>query len=134
MPRTPAAAFAVAPVASVRQRLKPPESLSEAAKAEFIRIVMAEKADHFRKSDLPLLCQYCESAALAERAVRELQREDTGAGWLAKWEKANRNLVALSARLRICPQSRQPNNPKRPQPTSYYEQMRLEEAGFDEES
>ncbi|HVI68042.1 MAG TPA: hypothetical protein VM910_36495 [Bradyrhizobium sp.] len=111
--------------------MKPPESLSEAAKAEFIRIVMAEKADHFRKSDLSLLTQYCESAALAERAVRELQREDTRAGWLAKWEKANRNLVALSARLRICPQSRQPNNPKRPQPTSYYEQMRLED-GFDE--
>ena len=111
MPRTPAAAFGVAPVAAISKRLKPPDSLSEGAKAEFIRIVMAEKADHFRKSDLPLLCSYCESAALIERAVRELQQPDVAPSprWLTVWEKANRNLVALSARLRICPQSRQPN-------------------------
>src|SRR5262249_5468035 len=134
MPRTAANAFAVTPVAAIPKRLRPPDSLSESAKAEFIRIVMAEKADHFRKSDLPLLCSYCESAALIERAVRELQQPDVAPSprWLTVWEKANRNLVALSARLRICPQSRQPNNPKRPQPTSYYDQMRIEEAGFDE--
>src|SRR5215831_20567857 len=128
MPRTAASAFAVTPVAAIPKRLRPPDSLSESAKAEFIRIVMAEKADHFRKSDLPLLCSYCESAALIERAVRELQQPDVAPSprWLTVWEKANRNLVALSARLRICPQSRQPNNPTRAsaKQTSYYEVMR----------
>jgi phage terminase small subunit len=127
MPRTPAAAFGVAPVAAISKRLKPPDSLSEGAKAEFIRIVTAEKADHFRSSDLPLLVQYCEAAALAEWAVKELQHDDAKAAWLTRWEKANRVLVALSARLRICPQSRQPNNPTRPKSTSYYEEMALQE-------
>lgn len=98
--------------------------------AEFLRIVTAERADHFKPSDMPLLVQYAEAAALAERAVRELQRDDAKASWLTRWEKACRTLTALSARLRICPQSRQPNNPKRPEPTSYYEQMALED-GYD---
>ena len=130
MPRT-GPLNAIRPVASIPRRLQPPDSLSAGARAEFLRIVMAEKADHFRPSDMPLLTQYCESAALAARATLELQREDAPARWLTVWEKANRNMVALSARLRICPQSRQPNNPTRPKPTSYYEQMALED-GDDE--
>jgi len=132
MPRTPAAAFAVAPVTAIPKRLEPPDTLSALARDEFIRIVMAEKPDHFRPSDMPLLVQYTEAAALAARAVQELQNDDAKVSWLTRWEKACRTLTALSARLRICPQARQPNNPKRPQPTSYYEQMRIEEAGFDE--
>jgi len=130
MPRRPAAD--VRPVVSpLPKRLKLPDTLSEGAKAEFLRIVTAERADHFKPSDLPLLIQYCEAAALAERAIRELQRDDAKASWLTRWEKANRVLVALSARLRICPQSRQPNNPKRPERVSYYEQMALED-GYNE--
>ena len=87
----------------------------------------AERADHFRPSDLPLLIQYTEAATLAERAMRALQDDDAPSVWLTRWEKATRTMVALSARLRICPQSRQPNNPTRPKPTSYYEQMALED-------
>ena len=106
MPRRPAAD--VRPVVSpLPKRLKLPDTLSEGAKAEFLRIVTAE------------------------RAIRELQRDDAKASWLTRWEKANRVLVALSARLRICPQSRQPNNPKRPERVSYYEQMALED-GYNE--
>jgi phage terminase small subunit len=126
MPRT-GPLNAIRPVASIPRRLQPPDGLSEGARAEFLRIVTAERPDHFRKSDLSLLIQYCEAAALAERAVRELQREDAKASWLTRWEKATRTMVALSARLRICPQSRQPNNPTRPKATSYYDQMRLED-------
>jgi phage terminase small subunit len=126
MPRTAAAALAVAPVAANPKRLKPPDTLSTLARDEFVRIVMAEKADHFRPSDLPLLVQYCEAAALAARAVQELQNDDAKASWLIRWEKACRTLTALSARLRLCPQSRIPNNPTRPKSTSYYDQMRLE--------
>jgi hypothetical protein len=43
------------------KRLKPPDTLSEGARAEFLRIVTAERADHFKPSDLPLLIQYCEA-------------------------------------------------------------------------
>ena len=125
MPRR--AAADIGPVVSpLPKRLRVPDTLSESAKAEFLRIVTAERADHFKPSDMSLLVQYCEAAALAARAIRELQRDDAKAAWRTRWEKANSVLVALSARLRICPQARQPNNPKRPEPTSYYEQMAME--------
>ena len=119
-------------VSPLPKRLKPPETLSEGARAEFIRIVTSERADHFKPSDMPLLVQYCEAAALAERSMRELQHDDAKATWLTRWEKACRTLTALSARLRICPQARQPNRPTRPERTSYYEQMALEDS--DEEA
>ena len=125
MPRRAADALVV-PIPTTR--LHPLPGLSEGAKAEFIRIVTCEKPEHFRTSDLPLLTQYCESAALAARATQELQRDDAPARWLTVWEKANRNMVALSARLRLCPQSSQPNNPTRrpPERVSYYEREALE--------
>lgn len=128
MPRRAAADYVQPVVSPLPKRLKPPATLSEGAKAEFIRIVTSERADHFKPSDMPLLVQYSEAAALAERSIRELQHDDAKACWLVRWEKANRVLVALSARLRICPQARQPNNPKRPERVSYYEQMALEDS------
>ena len=124
MPRRAADALVV-PIPTTR--LHPPPGLSEGAKAEFIRIVTCEKPEHFRTSDLPLLCQYVESVSLAARATQELQRDDPPARWLTLWEKANRNMVALSARLRLSPQSRMPNNPTRksPERVSFYERMQL---------
>src|SRR6516164_8159784 len=126
MPRKAADSLTVLP--PQLEPLRPPATLSEGAKAEFIRIVTCEKPEHFRTSDLPLLTQYCESAALAAWATQELRRDDAPARWLTVWEKANRNMVALSARLRLCPQSRQPNNPTRrpPERVSYYERAALE--------
>jgi len=132
MPRRAADALVV-PIPTTR--LHPPPGLSEGAKAEFIRIVTCEKPEHFRTSDLPLLTQYCESAALAAWATQELRRDDAPARWLTVWEKANRNMVALSARLRLCPQSRQPNNPTRrpPERVSYYEREALEHGGAEQD-
>ena len=128
MPRRAAADLAVVPVAPLARRLQPPDTLSPLARDEFVRIVMSERPDHFRQSDLVLLVQYVEASAMATRAVQELQNDDAKASWLIRWEKACRTLTALSARLRICPQARQPNNPSRSQPksVSYYDQMRLE--------
>jgi len=125
MPRR-AADSLVVPIPTTR--LHPPPGLSEGAKAEFIRIVTCERPEHFKPSDLPLLTQYCESSALAARATLELQRDDCAPRWLQLWENANRNMVALAARLRLCPQSRQPNNPRaaRPASMSYYERAELE--------
>jgi hypothetical protein len=104
---------------------RPPATLSPPASAEFVRIVAAEDANHFKNSDLPLLIQYCEAAALAERAMRELQRDDAEAHWLARWDKATRVMVGLSMRLRISPQN--PTRPSQPaRPISHYEVMALE--------
>jgi len=51
-------------IAILPKRLKPPATLSDLARKEFIRIVTAEPPAHFKPSDLSLLVQYCEAAAL----------------------------------------------------------------------
>jgi phage terminase small subunit len=129
MARRAAADFEIRPVvSSFPKRLKPPSTLSEGARAEFLRIVMAEKPDHFTKSDLSMLCQFSEAAALAELAIKEALRESPPNGrWMAAWREATRTMKDLALRLRLSPQSRQHNNPKRPTPANYYEQMKLEE-------
>jgi len=126
MPRKSAAELAMTPVAILPSRLKPPVTLSPSAHKEFMRIVTSEPAAHFKESDLSLLVQYCEAVALAERAVKELQRDDAPACWLTRWEKATRAMTALLLRLRLSPQSRAPNNPKR-ETMTWYEKMALEE-------
>ena len=112
-------------IVSLPKRLKLPATLSELACKEFKRIVAAEPAAHFKESDLSLLVQYCEAVAMAERAVHELQRDDAPVRWLTLWEKATRTMTALSMRLRISPQSRAPNAPKR-EKLSAYERIALE--------
>jgi phage terminase small subunit len=126
MPRKSAADLAVIRPQLQPTRLIPPPTLSPAAREVFLSIVLAETATIFRESDLPLLSQYCEAAAMAERAITELQKPDAPVSWLARWEKAAKVMASFSVRLRLCPQARQPNNPKRPETTSYYERMRLE--------
>ncbi len=120
------------PLPSRSTRLKPPATLSPAARTIFVSIVTDEPASHFKISDLPLLTAYCEASALAARAAHELQRDDVETVWLTRWEKANRVLSAHSLRLRLAPQSRVPNTPKRPERVSYYDQMDLlDEEGAD---
>ena len=128
MPRKSAASLAVTSVNRLPSRLKPPATLSELARAEFLRIVTAESPTHFKKSDLSLLCRYCEGAALAERAEVHVRDESPpSARWLAAWREGTRVMKDLALRLRLSPQSRMPNNPKR-ENVSYYERMALEES------
>ena len=126
MPRKAADAL-VFPIPGPK-RLHPPPGLSEAAKVEFARIVLCEKPDHFRDSDLSMLCQFCEAAALAELAIKEALRENPPNGrWMMSWREGTRTMKDLALRLRLSPQSRQPNNPRRVRPAvSYYEQAELE--------
>jgi len=74
-------------------------------------IVASCDAAHFAGSDLPLLCQYVETIALAELAAAHLRDHgpvigDRPSPWLTVHEKAVRGVVALSMRLRLSPQSR----------------------------
>ena len=92
-------------------RLKPPAGLSAGAKAVFVHTVASVDAGHFSAVDLPLLEQFAGAADLASQAQRHLDEEGAviegkASAWLAVLEKASRACVALSARLRICPQSR----------------------------
>jgi len=90
--------------------LVPPRSLPKAERAVFLDLVNATDPDHFRPSDLPLLLRYVENIVLADRAAVELRRRAVADGkpspWLAVQEKATRNVIALSMRLRLSPQSR----------------------------
>jgi phage terminase small subunit len=93
------------------KRLKPPESLSEPALKVFEHVVGAVDPGHFSEVDMPLLESYATSAAMATLAAQMLGQEGAvvegkANAWLTVQEKAQRSLVALSARLRICPQSR----------------------------
>lgn len=134
MPRKSAAELAApAVITGMPKRLRPPDTLSEGARTEFLRVVTAEKADHFRKSDLSLLCAFCESAALAERSIKEAMLENPpNRRWLAAWREATRTMKDLSLRLRLSPQSRQGHNHgsrpnSTPRPMDVYSRMRLAE-------
>ena len=88
-------------------RLKPPASLSEAEAAIFTAVVKSCDPTHFRKSDLPLLCRFCELTALADHAARELREngaviDGKASAWIVVQEKCVRGLVALSMGLCDC--------------------------------
>jgi len=109
--RRSAAALATGFVDVGQQRLDPPDCLAPDERRRFVELVGACDPQHFRASDLPLLCRYVEADALAERAAMELQAtgpvvDGKASPWLVVQEKAVRAMVALSMRLRLSPQSR----------------------------
>jgi phage terminase small subunit len=110
MPRKSAAALSVIAVDGKPPRLLPPSSLSEAERKVFNQLVAACEPAHFRKSDLPLLCRYCESIVTADQAALELRQgaviDGKPSPWLAVQREAIKAMVALSMRLRLSPQSR----------------------------
>ena len=108
--RKSAAALAITPPTLRVTRLRPPLSLAEPEANLFKQIISNCAHDHFRQSDLPLLCRYVEASILAERAAEQLREAPVVDGkpspWLPVREKATRELVALSMRLRLSPQAR----------------------------
>lgn len=96
---------------STKGRLKPPPTLPDSAIAIFEQVVSAVDPEHFSAVDLPLLEQYAVAADLAQQAQHHIEQNGAVVGgklnsWMAVQEKSCRSMVALSARLRICPQSR----------------------------
>jgi hypothetical protein len=130
MPRKSQAALIVVTPTSRPTRLTPPSSLSPDERKAFIDLVGSCEPNHFRQSDIVLLCRYVEAIVLAETAARHLRKDAVVNGktsaWLVVQEKSVRAITALSMRLRLSPQARAPNNPgPRPKPVSHYEAMRL---------
>jgi phage terminase small subunit len=128
MPRKSLAAKAISPPSSLPTRLRPPPTLSASERKIFGDLVTSCSADHFRASDLPILCRYVEAIDLAERAARQLRKNPVLNGKVSPWivvqEKAVRTIVALSMRLRLSPQARHPTarlGKSSLQPMSYYE-------------
>jgi hypothetical protein len=93
--------------------------MAEDAKQVFIDTVLACAPEHFQAADLPSLRRYSEAHAWATRAA--------AAGDVKVFVAMTRTASALTLRLRLSPQSRQPRMPKlQPLPTSYYDRMKLE--------
>ena len=78
--------------------LQPPASLNAREAVLFSEIVTSCAADHFRKSDLPMLCAYVQALLLTRKLIR------TNA--ISDWEKASRVAMALATKLRLTVQSR----------------------------
>lgn len=111
MPKKSAAALAIVQVTPPRLRLDPPKGLSRAAGHVFRHLTNAVAPEHFTAADVPLLVEFCRAVELADQAALELHRHGAvvngkASPWLVVQEKAQRALVALSARLRLAPQSR----------------------------
>ena len=93
------------------ERLQPPDYMSAAERQHFKELVACCSPDHFRQSDMPLLARYVEADILAQQAADRLRTEGAVLdgrpnAWITVQEKTCRALVALSGRLRLCPQSR----------------------------
>ena len=133
--RKPYATVDITPFDVPVERLKPPDHLGPAATRIFRDLVARVPAGQFKPSDLSLVCRWCEWTAIADRAGAEMATSDlvTPDGqpspWIAIAERASKQLVALSLRLRLGPQSRANKAPKTEAPgqQSYYERMIEEE-------
>jgi phage terminase small subunit len=109
-------------------RLQPPAYLTKQERAEFVALVMHNKAEAFRPSDLPLLVAYSQIIAQLQEASKQIHKGVVHEGKISPWisvqERLIKSMVALSMRLRLSPQSRAPNNPSRPvKPMSAYEEL-----------
>ena len=136
MPRKSAAALAVLPSPDRRSsRLRPRDDAPATVRQIFFNLVRSVPAEHFCPGDADLVEQLAQAVALARHAYTELEREGPVIdGKVSPWnvvlEKAHRSSVALSARLRLCPQGR--SDPKtvgrklRTYQASAYETMDLD--------
>ena len=132
--RKPYATVDITPFDQPVERLQPPPHLGHAATRIFRSLVASVPAAQFKPSDLSLVCRWCEWTAIADRAAAEIatgelvDEHGRPSPWIAIAERASKQLVALSLRLRLGPQSRADKAPKT-QPAdqlSYYDQMTLE--------
>jgi phage terminase small subunit len=92
-------------------RIEPRPDAPDDVRAIFRDLVASVASDHFTTADRPLLESYSEAIALSRLAYAELEKSGPvvngkTSAWVVIQEKAHRSQVALSARLRLCPQSR----------------------------
>jgi hypothetical protein len=126
MPRKSSASLGVRAVDGRPSPLRPPPSLNEDERKIFVDLVATTDADHFVASDVPVLVVFCRAVAMEQWAAARLRKAPDGK-WLAVWERAARAVTTLSAKLRLCPQSRRQYAKAPGRPLSYYERMRLGE-------
>jgi hypothetical protein len=136
MPRQSAAAadlvFSGA-VSGQPERIRPPAELEGPARELCLGLLAAAKPGHFQEIDTPLLAAYCRAAVMEREASVAIGRAPAAAPppLLKVHAQSLRALYLLSQRLRLSPQSRQPNvsrgSATKPAASiSAYERMALE--------
>jgi hypothetical protein len=116
MPRRSAASHLAVIPGSPPERLRPPSELRAAERRIFLDIVNAVKPEHFKSSDLPLLCAYTRAIDMERRSAGDPKA-------LGRWASAIKAMCVLSVRLKLSPQARAPNKPRpsgKPQPVQSY--------------
>jgi hypothetical protein len=91
-------------------------------------------SNHFKASDLPLICRWAETAAIAERAALAMEHTNnlvTPDGKQSPWflihQACTKTLSGLALRLRLGPQSRMRIQSKKSvQALSVYDEMRMQ--------
>ena len=121
----------------IHQRIKPPADLDGDAKKIFMDIVIACRPEHFQGCDVPLLASYCRAVVLEKTATKLIAEdpEKVSRGLIQTQKTAFTTMRVLCVRLRVSPQGRQPTiapgtNTKGGN-TSFYDNMMLEENGYD---
>jgi hypothetical protein len=105
MPRISAASLAVVPVFEVA--IPPPPHLGPVEAAIFRDTVASADANHFRGEDRELLCLYACHCATARRLMKKRRRTLDEQSDLVALTSL---IMRLSARLRLGPKSRSPDN------------------------
>jgi hypothetical protein len=73
--------------------------------AEIFRSIVDSCApDHFRKSELPLLCSYCTAVNLSRWYAHEVNEGD--GNYRRHWLDATKLVALLASRLRLAPSTR----------------------------
>jgi phage terminase small subunit len=136
VPRQSAAATALVFAGNVSgqpERIRPPVELAAPAREVFVGLVAATKPGHFQEIDIPLLAAYCRAVVMEREASAAISKAPAAAPppLLKVHAQAVRALYLLSQRLRLSPQSRQPNvsrgsATKPASAMSAYERMALE--------
>jgi len=118
------------------RHLRPPDSLSAAARRHFVDLISTSHSRQFQAADLPLLCRWAELCAICERAEREFAvtgpvlSNGEQSAWWDVYVSSVKSLTILAIRLRLGPQSRAFKQPKpKVLPTSVYSRMELEHDG-----
>ena len=98
-------------ISTLTGTLPTPAGLSPAAAAHWARVVADAGQGHLLPADGPLVIEYARALALADQAHQALEADGTvvdgkASPWVTVLEKQVRSIVALAARLRLCPQSR----------------------------
>jgi phage terminase small subunit len=91
--------------------LESPEDIFDAAKERWRELVAAVPADHFTREDSPWLASYCLAAVLCRLAAKEIHAGGILPGgktspWVTVDNHQGANLMMLSSRLGLTPQSR----------------------------